>query len=316
MDTLAGPPVFTRVAHNPILEPIPANPFESRLVFNPAAIDLGGAVHLLYRAMGADNTSTMGYARLSDAVTVDERLSVPALSPRAPFELKRGSPTGNSGCEDPRATVIDGTVYVTYTAYDGVRQPQGALVSMRSEDFLAKRFDRWTDPVLATPDGVDDKDLALLPGRPGGSYVLYHRIGGHIVADPLPDLTFANRAVGTVDLMGPRPGMWDGLKIGIASPPHLVDGGWLMLYHGVSRSKGYRIGAALLDPSGLGVLARAADPIFEPEQVYELAGEVPNVVFPCGSIIRGDDLYLYYGGADRVVGVAVGSLSRIMNALR
>ena len=47
----------------------------------------------------------------------------------------------------------------------------------------------------------------------------------------------------------------------------------------------------------------------------ELEGEVPNVVFSCGQIVRDDTLYLYYGGADKVIGVATGSLSRLVAAL-
>jgi predicted GH43/DUF377 family glycosyl hydrolase len=88
-----------------------------------------------------------------------------------------------------------------------------------------------------------------------------------------------------------------------------------MLYHGVSRRARYRVGAALLDESGTTVLARTADPLFEPEAPYEVSGEVTNVVFPCGAVIRDDTLYLYYGGGDKVVGVATASLSRIIAAL-
>lgn len=315
LDTLTGRSAVVRAEQNPILVPIPKNPFESRLVFNPAAIDLEGSVHILYRAMGADNTSMIGYARSEDGTEVTDRLPVPIYGPRADFELKRGSPTGNSGCEDARAVVLDGRVYLTYTAYDGVEFPRGAISSIAVPDFLEQRFDCWSEPRLMTPDGVDDKDVALLPESVDGTYLLYHRVNGRICADTLADLEFAERVSTCIDIMGPRAGMWDSAKIGIACPPLRVAGGWLLLYHGVSEDTHYRVGAALLDESGLRVLARSADPILEPVEAYECRGEVNMVVFPCGAVIRKDTLFLYYGGADTVVGVATASVSAIVDAL-
>ncbi|MGH7174829.1 MAG: hypothetical protein ACREGR_00525, partial [Minisyncoccia bacterium] len=100
---------FARAAENPILSPR-GDSFESRACFNAAAIELRGSVHLLYRAMSADNTSTFGYARSEDGIRIDERLDVPAYAPRADFEMKKGGADGNSGCEDPRLVVIGDTV--------------------------------------------------------------------------------------------------------------------------------------------------------------------------------------------------------------
>jgi len=313
---------FARAPENPILLP-QGTGFEARDVFNPTAIDLNGVAYILYRAMSADNTSTIGLATAKDGLHIDERLPEPIYAPRAEFEMKRGSATDNSGCEDPRIVrVFDSvnqlggdTLCMTYTAYDGIHSPKGALSTISVEDFFARRFDRWSAPVLTTPDEVDDKDTALLPETVEGNYVLYHRIGGRICADIVPDLTFKKRVSRCIEILGPRHGMWDSEKVGIAGPPIKVPGGWLMIYHGVSRHATYRLGAALLDPSGLVVLARTADPIFEPVEPYELEGEVPNVVFSCGQIVRDDTLYLYYGGADKVIGVATGSLSRLVAAL-
>lgn len=170
-------------------------------------------------------------------------------------------------------------------------------------------------PFLLTPEGVDDKDLALLPEKVGGNYLLYHRVNNQICADLLPDLASGKRVSRCVETLGPRRGMWDGLKVGSAAPPIKVGDNWLMIYHGVSRHATYRLGAALLDASGTSLLARTADPIFEPTELYEKEGVVPNVVFACGAVVRGDTLLLYYGAADKVVGVATASLSHILDAL-
>lgn len=316
LDTLTGrAPAFARARENPILLPIPENPFESKLVFNPAAFELDGSVQVIYRAMDEANTSMFGYARSKDGVHIDERLPVPIYGPRADFELKRGKPDGNSGVEDPRTVIIDDRLYLTYTAYDGVHVPHGAISSLSLDDFRARQFQNWTEPKLMTADDVDDKDVALLPEKVKGGYLLYHRVSGRICADILPDLEFAQRAHECIDVFGPRPGMWDSAKVGISCPPIRVPRGWLMLYHGVSEDAVYRVGAALLAEDGITLLARAADPVFEPVEQYEREGEVPDVVFPCGAVVRDGTLYLYYGGADKVVGVATAPLSPIIDAL-
>lgn len=305
---------FSRAVQNPILAPR-GEGFESRDVFNAATIDLNDSVYILYRAMDATNTSTIGLAISKDGITIDERLSGPVYIPRADFEMKRGDPNGNSGCEDPRIVRIGDTLHMTYTAYDGVRAPSGAVSSIAVEDFLAHRFGKWSEPFLLTPDGIDDKDLALLPGKIDGNYLLYHRVSNQICADLLPDLNSGKRVHRCIDVMSPRLGMWDGAKVGSAAPPIKVGDTWLMIYHGVSRHSTYRLGAALLGPDGTSLLARTADPIFEPLEKYEKEGEVPNVVFSCGTVVRGDTIFLYYGAADKVIGVATASLAHILDAL-
>jgi predicted GH43/DUF377 family glycosyl hydrolase len=110
--------------------------------------------------------------------------------------------------------------------------------------------------------------------------------------------------------------MWDGLKVGIAGPPIKTDRGWLLLYHGVSENGIYRVGAALLDSNDpTNILARLLQPILEPIQDYELYGQINNVVFPCGAVVRDDTIYIYYGGADSVIGLATCSLSRLLDML-
>lgn len=67
----------------------------------------------------------------------------------------------------------------------------------------------------------------------------------------------------------------------------------------------YRLGAALLDLNDpTKVLARQSEPILEPELEWEVNGYIPNVVFSCGHALKEDKLYVYYGGADTVIGVA------------
>lgn len=98
---------------------------------------------------------------------------------------------------------------------------------------------------------------------------------------------------------------WESEKIGIAGPPIKTDLGWILIYHGVSKAKWYRLGIALLDlddPSK--VISRQKEPILEPELDWEINGHVPNVVFSCGQVIIDEVLIVYYGAADTVIGAA------------
>lgn len=306
-----------RAKENPILSPIPENAWESVAVFNAAAFEIEDTVHILYRAMGADNTSVLGYAATKNGIKITERDPQPAYVPRADFEMKKGSPDGNSGCEDPRVTVINDRIYMTYTAYDGVASTRVALTSISVTDFLAKKWGAWAMPMLTTPDGVNDKDMCLLPEKISGNYMFMHRIDPMICADFQETLNFdKTRLSRCIELMGPRPGVWDSKKIGIAGPPIKTEKGWLLIYHGVSKTGTYRLGAALLDYKNPSVvLSRSVDTIFEPVAEYEVRGLIPRAVFSCGAVIRKDSLFIYYGGADTVLGVAKVSVKKLLKIL-
>jgi predicted GH43/DUF377 family glycosyl hydrolase len=88
-----------------------------------------------------------------------------------------------------------------------------------------------------------------------------------------------------------------------------------MLYHGVSDDNVYRVGAILLDlENPLKIVARTPEPVFEPQTTYEKEGHVPNVVFPCGAVKLKDKIFMYYGGADKVIGVATIKINDLLKA--
>ncbi len=307
---------FKRAQENPIIVPANNHPWESKATFNPAVLRIGNVTHILYRTLSDDNTSFIGYASSKDGVTIDERLPEPIYVPREDFESKK-NPGGNSGCEDPRLTKIGDTIYMCYTAYDGVNPPRVAITTITLKDFLAKNW-KWEKPVLITPPGFDEKDACIFPEKTGGHYFIMHRVDGVICGDYFKTLDFEMETVNKcINIIGPRINSWDSSKVGIAAPPIKTKKGWLLLYHGVSKSHNtYRVGAVLLDledPSI--VLARTSDPIFEPRELYEKSGIVNNVVFPCGLAEKNGLLYIYYGGGDTVVGVATMELNIILKAL-
>jgi predicted GH43/DUF377 family glycosyl hydrolase len=306
-----------RYHNNPILSPIAEHDWESSHVLNPAAIEIDGDIYILYRAVGVTNTSVVGLARSTDGFNIVERLPEPIYWPRAEFEQKHGNPTDNSGCEDARVVRIDDRLHITYTAYDSVSNPKVATSSISITDFLAHNWNGWNMPELISPEGIDDKDAAIIPEKKNGRYMILHRINGHICADYVQSLDFSDHRLSRcIQIIGPRPGMWDALKVGIAGPPIQTPKGWLLFYHAVAADHSYCLGAALLDINDhTKVIGRSVLPLMSPVEPWERDGWISNVVFPCGQIVKDGTVYLYYGGADHVVAVATIDLMELTNSL-
>ncbi len=307
-----------RAGENPIISPINTNSWEAEATFNPAALLLNNKVHLVYRAMSKDNTSVFGYATSQDGVHIDYRSPDPIYLPREPFEQKL-IPGSNSGCEDPRLTKIGDKIYMCYTAFDGKNVPRVALTFIDEEDFLAQKWN-FAKPVLITPPDFDDKDACIFPEKIRGNrfYFIIHRSDNSILSAFSPTLDFDGKTwIEGYYWVMPRAGMWDSKKIGIAAPPIKTKSGWILLYHGVSADGVYRLGAMLLDINDpTKVISRSDEPIFEPLTSYEREGFVPNVVFPCGAVLIKGKIFIYYGGADKVVGVAIISEKQLLNSLK
>lgn len=296
-----------RVLAQPILEPIEEHPWEAAAVFNCAAIYDRGLFHLLYRAADRDFaalgkekpeedlkfTSTLGYAVSVDGVNFN-RLTEPVFAGEGVQELW--------GVEDPRLSKIGDTYYLLYTGFGGRDWDNYRICMARSKNLI--EWERM-GVVLDEPN----KDAALLESKVHGRYMLFHRRVPHIWASFSEDLeNWDDHQI----IMKTIPNSWESLKIGLAGPPLEIKDGFLMLYHAVDDQKVYRLGAALLDKDDpTKVIARQRDPIFQPELEWEVHGLVPNVVFSNGHARLGNDLYVYYGGADRVIGVAKIGLDEI-----
>lgn len=279
---------------SPILMPDPRQPWESLNVFNPGVVYHNGLFHLFYRAQGADYVSRIGYAVSADGVHFN-RLREPVLSPGDEWESR--------GVEDPRITYLAGEqrFIMAYTAY-----APGRITPMfaESENLIIWRR---LGPLVT---GEDNKDHVLFPRKIDGRYVSFHR------RPPAIWLAYSDDLVHWDDhqeVMAPRPDSWDGKRVGAGGVPIETEYGWLILYHAYNDAHIYRLGAALLDlddPSC--VLHRPADYIFEPEETWEIKGDVPNVVFSGANPVVEGTVYVYYGGGDRVIGVATAGFQELL----
>jgi predicted GH43/DUF377 family glycosyl hydrolase len=303
--------LLTRHSDNPLLTAHDW-PYRVNSVFNAGATRLeSGETLLLARVEDMRGISHLCAARSDDGVSnwrVDPEPTLPADPVNHPEEVW--------GIEDARITHLPetGEYVVAYTCYSG----GGPGVSLAfTRDF--KSFRR-----LGMVMHPEDKDAALLPRRFGGRWVLIHRPvapdrAAHMWLSFSPDLKhWGDMQV----LMEARRGAWwDANKIGLSSAPIETERGWLVLYHGVRLTVAggiYRLGLALLDlENPAKVLMRGDEWLFGPEAPYERVGDVPDVVFPCGTTLAddGDTLHVYYGAADTSICLATASLSALLTWL-
>jgi len=316
-----------RDGRNPILEPR-GDDWESMAVFNCAATFRGGKIHVFYRAVGdyARYTSCLGYAIFDEDLNLLERPEKPIFSPNIKL--------WEMSIEDPRFTEIGGELYLTYvvtptpSAPGAVRRRLGIPESERAGPRTAlarvENFCQFTRLGIITPYDADERDVVLFPEKIQRRYAVIHRpsnwIGlGHPVEKPSIWFSFLDDLPGRMYdhkvIMEPEQ-PWEGKKIGAGPPPIKTKAGWLLIYHGVDSGHVYRAGVALLDlKEPWRVLGRAMEPIMEPEERYEREGDVPNVVFPEGALVMGDELLVFYGAADKVCCVASARLDELIEQL-
>ncbi len=117
------------------------------------------------------------------------------------------------------------------------------------------------------------------------------------------------------DWTGSLKNNWHPARTAAGPPPIKTKDGWLLIHHGVS-GEGYKLGAMLLDyKNPFKILYRSSQPILEPEERYETQGMVSNIVYSCGAVKIEDSLLIYYGGADKVIGVAKINFNELLKNL-
>lgn len=327
-----APLALARVAQNPILEPIAEHAWESEGVFNPAAIYEGGRVHLLYRALGSDGISRIGYASSKDGIHFDERLPYPIYSPTRDFGVPakpKGPlsydtvvyPSGGGwgGSEDPRTVRIDDHVYMSFVAFDGWGFVRMALTSILHRNLLEKNWD-WKKPAFLSPPGEIQKNWLLFPKKINGKYAILHSISPQVRIAYVNDLDEfdGTKFIEGSYRSGGRPEHWDKSVRGAGAPPIETPEGWLLFYHAMDPgdpSVGYKVGALLLDKDDPSVVRyRSKAPVLEPTQWYENDWK-PGVVYVSGAVVVGSDLLVYYGGGDKRIAVAKVNLRTFLQAL-
>jgi predicted GH43/DUF377 family glycosyl hydrolase len=317
--------------------------FENKAVLNPACIQVDGITHMFYRAINQNDISSIGYCQLVDNQVV-KRFNHPILFPEFPYEEK--------GLEDPRIIKLEGIYYLFYSAYDGhealvAYAKSSDLINFQKMGVITPKFTwdeaedlfrharvreeyRHYEALFKDIQGAKvllwEKDACLFPKKINGKFAFLHRImpGMQIVYfDDFSQLTddfwreYLKR-LGEYIVLDPVY-LFENNKIGLGCPPIETSKGWLLITQGVEDTQDgliYHAGAALLDLNNpLKVLGRMKEPLFSPKEEWEKTGNVNNVVFPSGALIKKERIHIYYGAADTCIGAKSLLLSDLLNSL-
>lgn len=322
--------------------------FENAGVLNPAVIRSGDSVHMFYRAVQAGNHSSLGYCRLDGPLTLVERWDKPFMVPLYEYEswgiedarltmiddLYYLTYTGYDGTNargalatskdlihfEKQGLIVPPLTFAEFVSIVESSKKINESYYMNQKfyylitDFEKKRL-LWDKNVMFFPRKINGNLAFLHRLRPGIQLVTvknlkeltkeywkqyFQKFDEHIVLDPV--------------------NKYESCYIGSGCPPIETKHGWLLIYHGVERTDEgkfiYSACAALLDLNNpVKELARLPYPLFSPEYEWELKGEVNNVVFPTGTAIFGNTLFIYYGAADSLIACASVSLSGLVDEL-
>ncbi|TRX31900.1 pesticidal protein Cry7Aa [Flavobacterium sp. ZT3R18] len=324
--------------------------FENEGVLNPAVIKEGDCVHLFYRAVSKGNYSSIGYCKLKGPLTVEHRDQAPVIVSEFDYEshgVEDPRIVKIEGIYYLTYTAFDGVnaLGALATSSDlmhwdkkGIIVPQvtynefNALTANNIR--INNKYFRYNNHqgVIQKQEPKKkvllwDKNIILFPRKIDGKFIFLHRIKPDIqivvAVRKLEELNskfwvnyFAN--FDKCIVMKPKY-EHEASYIGGGCPPIETQLGWLIIYHGVQDTiKGYVYSAcaALLDlKNPMKEIARLPYPLFKPELIWELKGEVNNVCFPTGTALFEDTLYIYYGAADERIGTASVSISELMKEL-
>lgn len=332
-----------RVKHNPVMSPTEGSYWESEGVFNPAAVMHGGRVHLFYRALGPDGVSRVGYASSKDGINFDNRYPHPVYMPENVTEDQRkhhlytsparlaydralyASGGGWGGCEDPRAVQIDDRIYLTLNTFNGWHSMRVGFTSIDEEDFKNKKWN-WDKFAYLSRPGDRQKNWVLFPEKIHGKFAIFHNLDKgdpsrvHIAYLDKLDMHKTPNQDEAPDpqLLPDHMVSWHNRTRSASAPPVKTKYGWLLFYHAMSPGEHhrYKLGAMLLDPKDpQRILYRSNYPILEPDMWYENDWK-PGIIYASGAVVKGDTLYIYYGGGDKHIGVAYTKLDEFVRKLR
>jgi predicted GH43/DUF377 family glycosyl hydrolase len=224
-------------------------------------------------------------------------------------------------CEDARVTRLEGEYLITYT---GLTSPAFTWKGYRPVLASSRDLTEVEKHNVIGPD-IENKDVVIFPERINGKVVVLQRIGTDIQAIYYESTEHLKRGYQAEywewylrhlgrHVVLRRKFRWEAMKIGAGPPPIKTELGWLLIYHGVDKRNVYRAGVAILDADDpRRIIKRAPLPILSPLEDYERFGDIPNVVFPTGAVLRDGRLMLYYGAADRCCCLASCNLEELLD---
>lgn len=325
--------------------------FENNGVFNPGIYQEGNTIHILYRAVEHGNYSTIGYAKMDGPTKVIERHEKPLIARDFDYEKHGVEDARVVKIEDTyyvTYTAYDGVnaMGALATSKDLIHFEKHGIITPHVNYQEYENFVNYCDSNKLNPKYhqyynlfaqiglvadefrlLRDKDVVLFPRKINEKFMLLHRIWPGIQIAEFTDFKDLTEAfwkeylINLVDhiVLDPKD-VFEVNYIGAGGPPIETEYGWLLIYHGVQetiKGKIYHARAALLQLDNPKIeIARLPFPLFSPTKQWEIEGEVSNIVFPTGHALFGNDLYIYYGVADKHIAVAKLDLNELLLELR
>lgn len=336
--------LIKKYENNPILSPDENIEFEAKCVLNPAVVfdDKLDKFVMVYRAAGMDDKHVIQFG----LATSDDGIHFTKCSKEPVFKANRYEPDG--GCvEDPRITKIGETYFMTYAARCYAPGPYwlpewpfppiytdendvhtndmpGFTRTNVTRTYLAatKDFVHYQRLGRITEANVDDRDVVLFPERINGKYWMISRPK----FENVPGVNMPSIWISSGDDVGEfdKPELlitggttdWEVQRIGAGTVPIKTKYGWFLLYHGVDAKGIYRVGALILDLNDpRKVIKRTKNWFMEPDQPFELQGIYDGCVFPTATVLKDGILYIYYGCADKHIGLAFANFDDLLESV-
>jgi len=275
---------------NPILNPCRRTKFESAAVYNGTAIKKGRRIYLFYRAEQHyydKYISKIGLAISKDGFKFKRYKKNPIIFPEKSYEKR--------GCEDPRITEIDGKYYMTYVGFSGKKT---GIALAESDDLI-----NWRKRGIIMKNA---KSGALISEKINGKYHMYFGDTNIYLAS---SKNLKDWCVEEQPVLTPRQGKFDSGLVETGPCPIITNKGIFLIYNSSNDPKGgeYNVGCAMFsknNPSKL--IARTNKPVLSATCAWENYGKVNYVVFAEGLVKNDKEYLIYYGGADKSMGVACG----------
>ncbi len=298
----------------PILRPTPDSRFqcpirgkdvrwEEQNVYNPAAVVRKGKVYLLYRAddkspdLKWGRTCRIGLAHSEDGINFT-RHAKPVLYPDNDA-WKKYEWVG--GCEDLHIIEgEDGTYYMNYTTWNGKRDTMSVATS--------RDLYHWTKhgPAFRTaaPKKVYGSRSGVVVSQPKGNRLIAAKIKGKYWMYYTHPCALASSG-NLIDWTPAGKSVWRGSHEAGAIALLRKDGILLMVQGGHASLGAWTLRQALIDRNDLTtVLKYQKQPFLFPEHDWEKKGFVGRTTVSNGLVYFKGKWLLYYGGADRVIGLA------------
>ena len=287
-------------------------------VFNPGAIKFGDKYLLMLRVQSRSRETFMVMAESANGI--DFKVEDKIVDFKGMEKIKEKI----YHIYDARISCIEGTYYIMFA----MDMDAGCQLGLgKTSDFKNFEF-------LGITSNEDIRNGVLFPEKVNGNYLRMDRPNRsrHDNGTTSGSTIWLSKSIDLLNweplapLIDGRFHYWDEF-IGSGPPPVKTRKGWLHIYHGVAGHFGssniYQGGVMLLDLNDpTKVISRSWCNILEPREIYELAGQVPNVVFPSGLIVmeydsegfalHDSEVYVYYGAADTCVGLAVTTINELL----